>query len=198
MALKMCGPRRERWLVPEGPAPHGGIAYSAGIGTNCDVEVYLSRIGYEVWCFDPTPDVEGNIVLPLEQNPHLHFMPVAVGLEDGEAVFHQSRPGRPLYTLEPGNHRGVDITVPVLPVWTIMHNLGHPRIDLLKMDIEGSEADVIQQVLDAGVRPDVLMIEWHDSPERANQSVRQQLEIVGYKVAGSLKGHFTYIFSPPF
>jgi FkbM family methyltransferase len=164
---------------------------------NCEVEEYLTSIGYDVWCFDPTPDTAPIMVLPLERNTRLHFMPIAVGLIDGEEPFCQSRPGRALYTLEPGSYRGETITVRVLPIWTIMRMSGHAHIDLLKLDIEGTESEVLRQVLDAGVRPGVIMVEWHDAPGRANAAIRQQLEIIGYSEAASLKGHCTYVFDTP-
>ena len=40
-----------------------------------------------------------------------------------------------------------------------MKELGHDRIDLLKIDIEGAEHFVIKSILEAGIRPDVICLE---------------------------------------
>lgn len=42
-----------------------------------------------------------------------------------------------------------------------MQELGHAHIDLLKMDIEGAEYDVIQDMYNSNIRPGQMLIEFH-------------------------------------
>jgi len=50
--------------------------------------------------------------------------------------------------------------VPVKNLKTIMAELNHTKIDLLKLDIEGSECDVIHQMLDEGIYPKYLSVDF--------------------------------------
>lgn len=56
---------------------------------------------------------------------------------------------------------GFGIEVPAFTLKSLMSNLGHRHIDLLKMNIEGAEFDVLENMLDAGIMPRQLMVEFH-------------------------------------
>ena len=55
------------------------------------------------------------------------------------------------------------LRLPVKTLPTMMQELGHHRITILKVDIEGSEYLFLQQMLDSGIcrRVDQLVLEWH-------------------------------------
>lgn len=44
---------------------------------------------------------------------------------------------------------------------SLLKELGHERLDVLKMDVEGSEYDVIDQVLQQGITIDQILVEYH-------------------------------------
>jgi len=44
---------------------------------------------------------------------------------------------------------------------TVMDNLGHRKIDILKMDIEGAEYKVIDDFLSSGIDVRQLLVEFH-------------------------------------
>ena len=46
-------------------------------------------------------------------------------------------------------------------VATLMRDLGHERLDVLKMDIEGAEYEVVADVLASGIDIGQLLIEFH-------------------------------------
>jgi len=52
------------------------------------------------------------------------------------------------------------ISVPVKKLQTIMAELGHTSLDFLKLDIEGSECDVIDQMLAAEILPTYLSVDF--------------------------------------
>jgi hypothetical protein len=53
------------------------------------------------------------------------------------------------------------VEVPVYCIKDIMKMLNHDRIDIFKMDIEGSEYDVIDDVIDANIDAYQMLIEFH-------------------------------------
>jgi len=67
-----------------------------------------------------------------------------------------------------------------------MKMLGHQRIELLKMDIEGAEYEVIQDLLESRVEIHQLLVEFHHRwPEvglNKTETAIQQLNSVGYKI----------------
>ena len=42
-----------------------------------------------------------------------------------------------------------------------MSDLGHGHIDLLKMDIEGAEYQVVDDICRSGIRPKQILVEFH-------------------------------------
>jgi disulfide oxidoreductase YuzD len=59
----------------------------------------------------------------------------------------------------------------------IMKDLGHTHIDVLKMDIEGAEYSVIENILDSDISIDQVLIEFHDrfvenGKARTQQTIR--------------------------
>jgi len=45
---------------------------------------------------------------------------------------------------------------------SILKELNHSKIDVLKMDIEGSEYDVLEDILTVDIKINQLLIEFHD------------------------------------
>ena len=53
------------------------------------------------------------------------------------------------------------ITVQVRRLSTIMKELGHQHVDILKMDVEGAEYEVIDDIDASNIRPQQILIEFH-------------------------------------
>jgi hypothetical protein len=79
------------------------------------------------------------------------------------------------------------IEAPVQRVPTLWEELGHSRLDLLKMDIEGGEYAVIRDVVESGVRPSQLWVEFHHNfpliPFARTREAIRRLLAVGYDIA---------------
>jgi hypothetical protein len=60
----------------------------------------------------------------------------------------------------PGHGDG-RIELPVKRLGTVMKELGHERLDVLKLDIEGAEYAVLDDLLAIGVLPQQLLVEFH-------------------------------------
>jgi hypothetical protein len=59
---------------------------------------------------------------------------------------------------------------------TIMQLLGHSRIDVLKLDVEGSEFEAIPDLLASGIAVDQLLVEIHY--QFRSRSFRQGLDLI--------------------
>jgi FkbM family methyltransferase len=139
------------------------IVYSVGLGEDISFDLALiKKYGCDVWGFDPTPKsrlwIEG-LRLPAP----FHFLPVGVAAKDGELTFYP--PANEAYvsfSVAPGEGSArPPIKAPVQRIATIAGQLGHSRIDVLKMDIEGFEYDVLRDLLAGAFRPKLLLVEFH-------------------------------------
>jgi predicted PolB exonuclease-like 3'-5' exonuclease len=80
---------------------------------------------------------------------------------------------------------GDGVKAPIKRLQTIMKELGHNHIDVLKMDIEGGEYEVIEDMLASSIKPKQLLVEFHHRwAEIGFQKTRkaiQDLHAAGYK-----------------
>jgi hypothetical protein len=75
-----------------------------------------------------------------------------------------------------------------------MKSLGHDRVDLLKMNIEGAEHEVLEAMLAARIFPRVIIVAWegNDALLKAHRWTRR-LRRDGYDFVGRVAWFFTYV-----
>lgn len=88
-------------------------------------------------------------------------------------------------------------TVNVDSIKNIMTQLGHDKIDLLKLDIEGSEVLVLEQMLDDKIFPKYLCIEFDLLLKRKDvsgltQKLVEKLQKNGYKILSNKDLNITF------
>lgn len=179
------------WFHPGGLTP-GSVVYSLGVGEDVDFDLLLiRRFGVELHAFDPTPSTV-DWIAARELPAAFHFHPWAVTARDGTLTLYPRirRDGSTstvMYTMVPDDAaRAEAIDVPALCLGSIAARLGHDRIDLLKMDIEGAEYDVLDNLLRSAVKPCQLLVEFHHrfpgiGPERTEQMI-DRLRDAGYRL----------------
>lgn len=151
------------WVVCGSQIEKGGRIYSLGVGEDVSFDIsVLERYPVEIHAFDPTPKAVA-FVKAQNLSERFHFHALGVSDHDGTARFHLPKnPANVSHSVLP---RGVSeddfIEVPMQRLTTIMKSLGHEHIDVLKMDIEGAEYGVIKDMLDQGVKPPQVLIEYH-------------------------------------
>lgn len=177
------------WFHPDG-LDGDSIVYSLGIGEDVDFDLMLMRrFGCALHAFDPTPSTVDWIAQRGLPAP-FHFHPWAVTARDGTLKLYPRirRDGSAstvMYTMvkeEASADQAIE--VPAMSLGTIARQLGHDRIDLLKMDIEGAEYEVLDNLLDSAVKPTQLLVEFHHrfpgiGPERTEAMIRK-LRDTGY------------------
>jgi FkbM family methyltransferase len=146
------------WAVPNSHIHSESVVYCFGVGEDISFDLGLiEATNCTVHAFDPTPFA--GAWLKRQALPQaFRFHDVGLAGHNGYATFHAP--------LDDQNYRSVpagrgSIECPVRRLASIMDDLHHTHIDLLKMDIEGFEYDALSEFLSAGVRPKVLNVEFH-------------------------------------
>lgn len=138
------------------------VVYSLGLGEDISFDLELiERCGCEVYGFDPTPR---SIAWVKAQNPpaRLHVRELGVAAYDGTASFTPpANPEHISHRMSAANGGAGEIRFEVRKLSTLMRELGHQRLDLLKMDVEGAEYDVVDDLLESGLQPSQLLLEFH-------------------------------------
>ncbi|QDU83404.1 hypothetical protein Pla163_05030 [Planctomycetes bacterium Pla163] len=168
------GERSGTWVFdPRGLGAHS-IVYSGGVGDNVawDLAV-IERFGVTVHAFDPTPR---SVAWLARQALPERFVHHARGLAgaDGERRFEAPAKERSAnYTLAVDG-TGDGPLLPVARLATVARELGHARIDLLKLDVEGAEYEVLADALEHGPEFDQLLVEFHhgEGPWRLEHTLR--------------------------
>ena len=87
--------------------------------------------------------------------------------------------------------------VEVDSIKNIMNKYNHSKIDLLKLDIEGSEIDVLNQMLDDQIYPTYLCIEFDlllkkKDPNQSTQKLAKRLQETNYKILENKNLNITF------
>ena len=154
------------WFAPEG-LNSDSIVYSLGVGDEIDFDLALiETYGVEVHAFDPTP-ASIEMLKDRELPKRLQFHPWAITANDGSLTFYprlkkDGTKSDVMYTMVAEPETVDDaIIVPSYSLSTVSDMLGHQRIDLLKMDIEGAEYEVLEGLLESPIKPTQLLVEFH-------------------------------------
>jgi FkbM family methyltransferase len=162
--------------------------YSFGVGEDVSFDLDLiARFGFRVHAFDPTPKsirwVKAQVFPP-------QFTLHEYGLADFDGSIAFNPPENPDHVshtiLDRPSTCNRSITVPVRRLSTIMAELGHRRIDVLKMDIEGAEYGVIEDIARSHILPGQLLVEFHhrfpNVGVRKTKKAIKKLRGMGYRL----------------
>jgi len=141
------------------------IIYSFGIGEDISFDrAIIEKHKCQVYGFDPTPkSIKWINNQQLPQN--FTFLNYGIDSKSGFVNFNLPK-NKNHISGSIVKHQNVDdnniVSVPMKCFKDILNELGHKRIDILKMDIEGSEFEVIDSVLSASIEITQILIELHE------------------------------------
>lgn len=141
------------------------IIYSFGIGEDISFDnAIITNHNCHIFCFDPTPK-SINWFKRQKLNEKFHFYEYGISGNNGFVDFYL--PKNPDHVSGSTiTQKNIDIknkvSVEMKSLGNIINELGHKHIDVLKMDIEGSEYDVIADILNAKISITQILIEFHD------------------------------------
>mmetsp|Transcript_2544 Transcript_2544/g.7611 ORF Transcript_2544/g.7611 Transcript_2544/m.7611 type:complete len:274 (-) Transcript_2544:92-913(-) len=189
------------WNICENWLDSDSIVYSFGIGYDASFDVDVAiKFNSMVFCMDPaiTQRIFDKQVAKAKYKEGwskdylLTFVPIGLGGQDKEVKFDKVG-GR---TLPEDAEISSSVKGRVMPLEQVMSTLGHQYIDVLKIDVEGSEFDAFGP---AGLmwlqtmHPQQILIEMHDRFFDDGKDKRAELvnalEAHGYSIkAQSAKG----------
>ncbi len=148
------------------------IVYAAGLGEEIDFELdvleTLKNKNVELYAFDPTPK---SIKFIETQNlpSNFHFYPYAIMEEDKMVQFALPKEeawvsGSCEDVKQDGRNFDFQnkIEVQARSIISLMNEFGHSKIDLLKMDIEGSEFNALEPLLKNDIAVEQITVDYHD------------------------------------
>jgi len=163
------------------------IVYSFGVGEDISFDLALiKQYGLNVYAFDPTPlaikFAKENLTL------HFNFKSIGLGNRDEFTKFYLSTDERDISgSIIDKNDNAAFIQVEMKKLSSIMKELNHTQIDLLKMDIEGSEYAVLENILEENIHPKQILVEFHHRfPQigfNETKNIVRKLKNDGYKIA---------------
>lgn len=193
------------WTICPALVNRESIIYSFGVGEDISFDLgIIDRYDLQVYAFDPTPrSIAWTKTQSLPAN--LHFIDYGIADFNGTASFfppeitdHVSHS-----ILRRPHNTGHTIEVPVKRLSTIMQKLGHTRLSILKMDIEGAEYSVIDDMLKSTIRPAQILVEFHHRFEsvgiRKTITAIKRLNQEGYRIFSISPNHeeFSFILRNP-
>lgn len=127
------------------------VVYGIGIANDSAFETLLAG-RCEVHAFDCTVPAD----FPSVRNKNFTFHPVCIGHTRGisSTVYGQNAQNESLLRFE--------------SLQNVMRRLGHRKVDVMKIDIEGAEWQLLHQLFSSASLPDLLLFELHT--EDANQA----------------------------
>ncbi len=165
--------RRTQWEFDEvfrslGP---GDIAIDCGANVGRYSTLMADR-GATLYAFEPNPWAFAELERAVGGRPNVHLRQAAVGTHSGKAELHLHldhhddelawSAGSSLYGSKP-NVSADTVTVEVVDLTTFMEALGSP-VALLKVDVEGSEIELLDALHSAGRLGGIgtVLVEMHD------------------------------------
>ena len=206
----------------------GQVAICCGAGEDVSFDVVLNgEFGIRIVCVDPTPRAVRHVgellashregrPMRIEAGPlsydmmgfreaNFSFVPCAVWSCDGLLdLFAPKDPTHVSYSAVNLQRTSEVIRVKSRTVASIMKELEIPSLALLKLDIEGAENEVLNSMLDAGIHPQQLLIEF----DQVNQPLTplfwmeiartlSRLRDAGYRLVHRERANFVLVLRAP-
>ena len=195
-SLEKLGSAYGGWTVPVDLLSEDSVCYLAGVGEDITFDLALiERVGCEVYALDPTPRAALHVETHAAAVEKFHFLPVGLWSEETVLRF---------YAPADASHVSHSVTnlqgttdyfeAACVPLSKLLKEHGHDHVDLLKMDIEGAEHTVIDWLLQSGVLPRILAVEFDQpTPWRKVRHSVNRLRDAGYELVAIDIWDYTFV-----
>ena len=165
------------------------IVYSFGIGFDITFDaMVIENHDCHVFGFDPTPkSIQWVRSQTLPEK--FHFYEYGISNTSGPVDFYLPKNREHVsgsIVIQENVNLQEKVTVIMKSLTDIMNELGHRHIDLLKLDIEGAEYEVLENVLEANIPFTQLVVEYHDrffeNGKQKTKQIIEELKKNGYEI----------------
>lgn len=150
----------DQWVCNPRILDHNSIIVSGGVGHNISFEhKILEGTNCRIFLFDPSPTGQKTMRLVENQSDRILFQPIGLAGRNGTINFEN-----PDNFQEGSFKKGSGDSAHQFicrSISSLASEQGWPRIDLLKIDIEGFEYEVLNDVLKAGLKINQICVEFH-------------------------------------
>jgi FkbM family methyltransferase len=150
------------WSIPAGKLGPESVCYLAGLGEDASFDLgVIERFGCSTYAFDPVPEAARYAATVAAREPRFRFQPVGLWSQDGTLRFYENaEPGFVSRSATNMHGTGEYTDAQVRAVDSLMAEFGHERVDLLKLSVEGSEYEIVDDVLAKHLAVEVLCVEF--------------------------------------
>lgn len=191
-----------RWCMCPELIDEGSVIYSVGVGYDISFDrALIRRFGCQVHAFDPTR-LACDWLATLRLPDRFSYHQIGLAGYDGEAEFrlpeNYTVSFTPLANVKGHSHQRAT----VCRLQTLMDMLGHEQIDILKIDIEGGEFEVIDDLVASRANIGQLLIEFHarfipESGEQVMTAALEKLRSAGFRLFHVFARGIEYSFLGP-
>lgn len=181
VSLASPNPGDQAWVISLEKLPQEPLVYSLGLSENLSFDLgMIQQYGATVHGFDPT--IESRSFIAKSHLPAgFHYHPLAVAGHDGQLDLYGRRG-------KGGRKKGACfLKAACKKISTLVQELGHSRLDILKIDVEGSEYSILEDVCLKGIPVSQIAVEFHHRFEEigltATVRSHQMLLKQGYQLA---------------
>lgn len=175
------------WPLLREITPDQALVYSFGVGEDISFDLAaIAAFDCKIHAFDPTPRSQS--WMDMQDLPsQFSYHPIGIAAIDGLAEFFApARPDHVSFSQAPDRSAVASgsITAEVMRLQSLIAHLGTRVPDVLKMDIEGFEYEVVDDIVDGDIMPAQFLVEFHHgmygiAEQRTRQAV-EKLRAAGY------------------
>jgi FkbM family methyltransferase len=190
------------WTICPSGLNAKSIVYSGGIGSDITFEHELvKQFGCDIVLCDPSPTGLKTMALPENKIPQFHYFPVALAAHSGQLNMAPPLNGQGNSWFARSDSTG-KLDVPCTDLLSLMRQNHHKHIDLLKLDIEGSEYEVIDDFLKRRIPVRQICVEFHHGilpGFRRSQTIHSIFKLISrvYKLISKEGANHTFILGSP-
>jgi len=201
--IRVLGTEYGGWAIPVSLFNEKSVCYCVGCGEDISFDLELiNQFDCDVFAFDPTPRAIEYVRKHTSSIENYKFYDF--GLWDKEDVLKFYTPRNPAHVSHSLlNLQNSDefIEVKVRRLKDVMISLGHSKLDLLKLDVEGAEYKIIDSILEDNLNIKVICVEYDECfnaldkkyKERIKQSIMGLLSLGYVQVYDQGNCNYTFV-----
>ena len=166
------------WCICPESIDASTIVYSFGVGFDISFDLsIIERFGAQVHAFDPTP-LSNDWIQKQSTHTNFKFHPYGLSTYDGIANFSLPLDHGVSFTMSLEVESKQEANGEVCRFKTILNKLGHDKVHIVKLDIEGAEYDVIPELLQEKHGIEQLLVEFHHRMIKSKKGLKRTKETI--------------------